>query len=106
MICTALKVPVPIPTPMFACGGKRFKEMAVLSTSATFTSGGRLSAGSAWRDVGDSVESTTILTPVLRLAAIGASPLPNSQNGAKQGSTNLPAEICLKSTRLRVTGDS
>jgi hypothetical protein len=25
-----------------------------------------------------------------------------SQNGAKQVSTNLPAEICLKSTRLRV----
>jgi hypothetical protein len=25
-----------------------------------------------------------------------------SQNGAKQGSTNLPAQICLKSTRLRV----
>jgi hypothetical protein len=37
-----------------------------------------LSGASAWRDVTDSVESTTIFTPVPKLAAIGPSPLPNT----------------------------
>src|ERR1700752_1422376 len=48
----------------FSCGGERLEERLELSANAALRCGGSSSAGSAWRDGADSVDSTDMVMPV------------------------------------------